>query len=283
MTVVSAAVPVGGALISPLLAMGVETMGWRWAAFASGCVFLMICFPLSFQVKRSPESMGLLPDGDCPENPDVSPKMTNETNPSHVDLTAGQAMKTIVFWLLVISMMARVAAYSTVTVHFVPLMVWKGLSQEEAAFLLGGFAFMNLGAHFVLGWIGDKTNKAVLLTLCHLFPAVGALSLAWGMESWQLWLFTIVFTLLDASFPIVWATVGDFYGRRYFATIRGMMSFFYMWGSFAGPVFAGAVFDRTQSYLFVLWTLFAILSFATVLTVALIKPWRDKMRLAEAI
>jgi MFS family permease len=210
-------------------------------------------------------------------------KLTNDRDPSHVDFTAGEAMKTIVLWLLVISMMARVAAYSTVTVHFVPLMVWKGLSQEEAAFLLGAFAFMNLGAHFVLGWIGDKTNKAVLLTLCHLLPAVGALSLAWGMEPWQLWLFTIVFTLLDASFPIVWATVGDFYGRRYFATIRGMMSFFYMWGSFAGPVFAGAVFDRTQSYLFVLWSLFAILSFATILNVALIKPWRDKMRFAEAI
>jgi hypothetical protein len=115
-------------------------------------------------------------------------------------------------------------------------------------------------------------------------PAVAALALAWGMAAWQLWLFTVVFTLLDASFPIVWATVGDFYGRRYFATIRGMMSFFYMWGSFAGPVFAGAVFDRSQSYLFVLWTLFAILSLATVLNVALIKPWRDKTRFArEAI
>ena len=34
--------------------------------------------------------------------------------------------------------------------------------------------------------------------------------------------------LLDASFPIVWDTVGDFYGRKYFATIRGMLSFFYM-------------------------------------------------------
>ena len=40
MTVVSAAVPIGGALISPLLAVGVASMGWRWAAFASGCIFL---------------------------------------------------------------------------------------------------------------------------------------------------------------------------------------------------------------------------------------------------
>ena len=51
----------------------------------------------------------------------------------------------------------------------------------------------------------------------------------------------VFYTLLDASFPIVWATVGDFYGRKYFATIRGMLSFFYMWGSVAGPVLAGAI------------------------------------------
>jgi nitrate/nitrite transporter NarK len=76
---------------------------------------------------------------------------------------------------------------------------------------------------------------------------------------------------------VVWATVGDFYGRRYFATIRGMMSFFYMWGSFAGPVFAGAVYDRTESYASVLWTLFAILSVATFLNILLIKPWQQRM------
>ena len=64
MTVVSAAVPIGGALISPLLAVGVASLGWRWAAFASGCIFLLVCLPLSFQLKRSPESMGLRPDGD---------------------------------------------------------------------------------------------------------------------------------------------------------------------------------------------------------------------------
>src|SRR5499433_1962044 len=57
MTVVSAAVPVGGALISPLLAFAVSSLGWRWAAFISGCAFLLVCVPLSFQVRRSPESM----------------------------------------------------------------------------------------------------------------------------------------------------------------------------------------------------------------------------------
>jgi nitrate/nitrite transporter NarK len=94
---------------------------------------------------------------------------------------------------------------------------------------------------------------------------------------WQLWLFTITFTFLDASFPIVWATVGDFFGRRNFATIRGMMSFFYMWGSFAGPVMAGAIYDRTQSYTTVLWILLVLLTIATLLVVFLIRPWTKRM------
>jgi nitrate/nitrite transporter NarK len=94
---------------------------------------------------------------------------------------------------------------------------------------------------------------------------------------WQLWFFTITFTFLDASFPIVWATVGDFFGRRNFATIRGMMSFFYMWGSFAGPVMAGAIYDRTQSYTTVLWILLVLLTIATLLVVFLIRPWTKRM------
>jgi MFS family permease len=276
MTAVSAAVPVGGALLSPLLAFGISSLGWRWAAFISGCAFLIICLPLSFHVRRSPESMGLLPDGDAPdEKPAAETK--EGSHQREADSTAGQAMKTFVFWVMVISMMLRVTAFSTVTVHFVPIMVWKGLTEEGAAFLLGAFAFINLGAHFFLGWIADKVNKPGLLSVCQFLCVVAVLPLVWSAAPWHLWIFTAVFTLLDASFPVVWAMVGDFFGRRYFATIRGMMSFFYMWGSFAGPVLAGAIYDRSQSYEIVLWGMFAVLAMATFLNALLIKPWNKKV------
>lgn len=278
MTVVSAAVPIGGALISPLLAVGVASIGWRWAAFASGCIFLLVCLPLSFQLKRSPESMGLLPDGDVAPETSAKSTASESSNKAIVDFTSRQAMKTWVFWLLVISMTARVTCYSTATVHFVPLMVWKGLSEGAAASLLGAFAFINLVAHFVLGWIADRVNKPKLLAACHLLPALALPPLLSESGYWQLLLFTIAFTLLDASFPIIWATVGDFFGRRHFATIRGMMSFFYMWGSFAGPIMAGAIYDRTQSYMLALWILLLLLSFATLLVLLLIRPWSQRMK-----
>jgi len=274
MTVVSAAVPIGGALISPLLAVGVHSLGWRWAAFLSGCLFLAICLPLSFRVRHSPESMGLVPDGEDHRAGEEAIGGSGSVKSTERNLTAAQAMKTLVFWLLVVSMTARVAAYSTVSVHFVPVMVWQGLAQEEAAFMLGAFAFINLAAHFVLGWIADHVNKPGLMTLCHLAPALAVLPLLGDALRWQLWLFTGFYTLLDASFPIVWATVGDFYGRKYFATIRGMLSFFYMWGSVAGPVLAGAVYDHSQSYASVMWALFFVFIVATLLNALLINPWR---------
>jgi len=56
------------------------------------------------------------------------------------------------------------------------------------------------------------------------------------------------------------------------------MSFFYMWGSFAGPVLAGAIYDRTESYRTVLWIWFSLLIFATLLILFLIRPWTKRMK-----
>lgn len=278
MTVVSSAVPIGGALISPLLALGVASIGWRWAAFASGCIFLVVCLPLSFRLKGSPESMGLLPDGDV-ESADagVRPSTDTRSSDSNENFTSSQAIKTSAFWLLVVAMTLRVTCYSAATVHFVPFMVWKGMSEGVAASMLGAFAFINLLSHFVLGWIADRVNKPKLLATCHLLPALSLPPLLFGAGYWQLWFFTAAFTLLDASFPIVWATVGDFFGRRNFATIRGSMSFFYSWGSFVGPVMAGIIYDRTESYALVLWIFLGLLTTATALVLFLIQPWTKRM------
>ena len=83
-------------------------------------------------------------------------------------------------------MTARVTCYSTATVHFIPLMVWKGLSEGAAATLLGAFASINLVAHFLLGWIADRVNKPKLLAVCHFLPALSLPPLLLDSGYWQL-------------------------------------------------------------------------------------------------
>jgi sugar phosphate permease len=121
MTVVSAAVPVGGAIITPLLAVAVSRWGWRWGAFMSGTLFLVVGLPLCFGVRRSPESMGMEPDGEPLQRAKKLDGGLTQEPESHnePDITTRQAMRTRIFWLLVVSMMARSAAFTTVTTHFI--------------------------------------------------------------------------------------------------------------------------------------------------------------------
>jgi hypothetical protein len=100
----------------------------------------------------------------------------------------------------------------------------------------------------VTGRIADFVNKPKLITLCLLLGVAAVLPMLWGNSLWALWFFTALYSVLDASMPVFWASVGDFFGRKSFGTIRDNMNLFYTWGAILGPFIAGAVYDRTQSY-----------------------------------
>jgi hypothetical protein len=51
------------------------------------------------------------------------------------------------------------------------------------------------------------------------------------------------------------------------------MNLFYTWGSVLGPVLAGYVYDRTQSYALVFSGITISLLISTALTSLLIRPW----------
>ena len=167
-------------------------------------------------------------------------------------------MRTPVYWLFVLWMTTRSAAYTIVLVYFIPLMEWKGLTFLGAGMVLSWFNFMNIVAHFIMGWIADQTNKMRLVAWCMGLSLVATLILMWSDTVWGLLLFAALFTVLDASIPVIWAAVGDYFGRRRFGTIRGNMSFFYMWGSVLGPYLAGTIVDHFNSHTYVLWLLLGL-------------------------
>src|SRR5262249_28748394 len=128
MTVVSAAVPLGGAIITPVLALVVSWWRWRWGAFMCCTLFLVVGvalvvgLPVCVGVRRSPESMGMQPDGEAfHDAKKLDGQVTRQTDPhDEPKITTRQAMRTRIFWMLVVSMMARSAAFTTVTTHFIP-------------------------------------------------------------------------------------------------------------------------------------------------------------------
>jgi len=277
MTLVSSAIGIGGTIITPLLAFSVQTWGWRQGAFLAGLGIILIGVPLALLVQRSPESMGLLPDGAPPVQSSVNASKSRtphvgNTKTQDADFTLRQAMRTWAFWMIVLATTTRVAVYNSLTVHFIPIMVWKGVSEQRAAAMLAVMALMSLPSHLLVGWIADHVSKPRLMGACMAIGAASLLFLAYGESEWSLWVFTVLFTFMEAIFPVGWATVGDFFGRKSFATIRGTMSFFYLWGPAFGPVITGAIYDRYQSYDPMMSTFITLAIIAGCLYALLVKP-----------
>ena len=273
MTINSAAYGLGGVLLAPLLSVVVHTWGWRWGAAAAGMMFLMFGLPLCLTIQNSPESMGLLPDG--AKAPDRSSAQSQKDRPAiaEVDVTAAQAIRSFPFWGLIFGAAVRNASYHAISTHFIPMMVWKGLTQHEATLLLSAFAFLGFASTLLFGWVADSINKPRLVSLILFNAGISICFLIFANSIVGLAVFIFLFTMVEATYPIAWAIVGDMFGRKHFPKIRGYMSMFYVWGSVLGPVIAGAVWDRWQSYEPMLWALVGMFFISGIFYSLLGKPW----------
>jgi MFS family permease len=273
MSITSGSIALGGALLTPLLAYAVHAWGWRWASVGSGVIFLIAGLPLARLIRRSPESLGLLPDGDPAEICEESGAPTRLRNAiAEQELSLQETLRTHQFWLLAFATTFRSVCSTAVLVHFVPVLVWKGYSQAQAAFFLGVIALCGMPTHLLIGWLGDRLNKPRLMATFMALGSVSIYCLFQGTQTWQLWIAILLFNSFEGLFPVTWATVGEFFGRRNFAKIRGSMSLLYTWGSVLGPVLAGAIYDRTQSYATLFWALFAICWLTALLYSVLFQP-----------
>ena len=273
MALISGSIGIGGFLFTPLLSAAVHTWGWRRAAFGCGIVFLLVGLPLALFVKRSPESIGLRPDGD--------PALLSQSEAQYgtdlavhkeMNFTLSAALHTSPFWLLTIATGIRIVVLSAVSVHYVPIMVWKGFSEQRAAFFLASQAFMSLPSHLLFGWIADRVNKPKLMATCMLLAMCSIFVLMYVETELGILLFIALFSVVESTFPVNWSTVGEFFGRQNFAKIRGSMSFIQTWGSVIGPVIAGAIYDTTHSYTPLLWSSIGLLLVASCLYAMVVKP-----------
>ena len=269
-TLNSAAFGLGGVLIAPILSLAVQAWGWRWGAALAGITFLVIGLPICSTIRRSPESMGLLPDGDAP--PDAL-ETGGHSARLEVEVTLAQALRSFAFWGLVLANGVRNASYHAISVHFIPLMVWKGLSQQEAAWLLSGFALLGMASTLIFGWYADRARKPRLCALILFSAAVAMLLPLYTSSFWLMALFTMLFAGVEATYTVGWAIAGDLFGRKHFAKIRGYMGLFYTWGGVLGPVVAGAVFDRWGTYQPLLWALIIVFASAGIFFASLTNSW----------
>ncbi|HLF05480.1 MAG TPA: MFS transporter [Dehalococcoidia bacterium] len=258
----------GGAFLAPVMGLLVVALGWRTSALISGILILAIVVPLSLLVRRSPESMGLLPDGASPDEPGGVGNGPEHRGGGHggrhgarsfgdVDFTAREAARTPTFWWIVVSVGLRNTVHSGLSFLLAPVMVWylqgNGRGDKESlAIATGLVGLLGLSAivfNPAVGWLSDKWSKQKISALCML-SGVLALSVLLDRSGrwWQLIPFVVLLALSESANPLAWAIIGDFFGRKSFATLRGWQHLPDQLMSMSTPVWMGLIYDRTQSY-----------------------------------
>lgn len=256
----SAGYSVGGGVMVPLLGLLVESFGWRAAAVILCAIMFLAGIPLAMTVRHKPEQYGYNPDGMSDEDAkelqgdrdtgDIhgAPAPRRNAFEPERDFTLKQALKTKAFWMLSLSFAFRNLSLSSVIAHLVPLLVSRGFHAQTAANVLGLTAMMGTPGRLIFGFLGDMLPKRALLITCFGLQAVGLWLLMTASTLPQVYVFAAFMGMSWGSVPILFSLRAEYFGRTSFASISGFMQAVNTPASFAGPVFAGIVFDRTQSY-----------------------------------
>lgn len=247
---------VGGAIFVPVIAWLITQFGWRVATLILGIATLAIPLPLSLIVRSTPEEMGLRPDGettkprDTASGTDYSPASSaDELLLDEVNLTVREALKTRAFWIYAVSMILRACILSSIVVHQIPHLTDIGIEYQTASNVLGLMVLMSIPGRFVFGWLGDRFSKRSLLFISCILQGIGIFIFINASTLPLLYLFIVVYGLgYGGAIPLTVALRADLFGRKSYATIAGITMSFAMIGTVTAPLFAGYLYDTTQSY-----------------------------------
>lgn len=246
----AAGISAGIAVITPINERIIAEFGWRQAWVFSGILIgFVVLLPTILFMRRSPEDMGLLPDGeDAPSDDGAEP--TGAARAREEVWTLKEALRTPSLWLIIAGLDLAGMGVSGITIHQVPYVTDLGYSPAVAASMITVWGIFALIAKLVFGFLGEKYTVRYLTGLCFFGSSLGILIFMQAdRHIGFVYGYAVVHGLLRGGYPLlVPLTWANYYGRTFLGSIRGIVAPFSLISSALGPVFAGWLYDNTGSY-----------------------------------
>ncbi|HXQ21928.1 MAG TPA: MFS transporter [Candidatus Acidoferrales bacterium] len=244
----TAGISMGGVIFVPLTQFLIDRVGWRNAFAALGVFILAVAVPpVALFMRRSPESMGLRPDGGAPPRPDIGFDLDEEIERSW---TPAEAMGHRNFWLITAAFALTVMGLSATLLHLITFLRDRGISGAHASWALGATAGVGVVGKLGFGALLDRFEQRRVIMWCFGLQALGLVFLA-AATSWvTLSLYVLVYGFAMGGNATLQATIlGECFGRLHYGAIAGRMSPFIVFGQALAIPLAGAVRDRLGTYM----------------------------------
>ncbi|MCI0547154.1 MAG: MFS transporter [Candidatus Rokubacteria bacterium] len=274
----STGMAMGGFLVQ-LVALALTRFGWRWTAFASGVLILLVGLPMAQIVRHRPEPYGLRPDGDPPEPAGEGARAasTPAALPTGQDFTAREAVRTSAFWLISLGHACALLVVSAVMVHLIVFITERlGYSLRQAAAVFALMTIVQVIGQLGGGWAGDRFNKRAIVVGCMAGHALALFLLAAASSLWMVVAFAVCHGLAwGVRGPLMAAIRADYFGSASFGAIMGFSSMILMLGMMGGPLVAGIIADQTGSYELGFRVLGALAALGSIFFVLARRPVRE--------
>ncbi len=253
---------VGAAVLPHIIQRVTAQWGWRYAYLAvAGCVLLT--WPiLALVLRNEPRELGLNPDGAA--GPQTA--SDRQSAATAVGLTAGEAARRPSFWLMIGSF-AIFGFYTLgVVVHFVPLLVDRGLERTSASLMASSIGIALIFGRLISGYLLDRLFAPRVVVTVMVAPVVALGILASGASSESV-LLTCAILLgigLGAELDFMSYLLSRYFGLRAYAQLYGYAYGLFALGSAFGPLFMGYVYQSQATYTPALWTLCILTAVALV-------------------
>ncbi|MEO8601560.1 MAG: MFS transporter [bacterium] len=243
----TAGLSMGGVIFVPLTQALIERVGWRAAFGWLACLIVgMAVPPVALFMRRSPESMGLRPDGDAVPRP-TDAAIVGEIERSW---SAAEALRSANFWLITAAFSLTGAGLSATLLHQIAFLGDRGLPAAHAAWVLGATAGVGVVGKLGFGALLDRFGQRRIIVLCFALQALGLVFLMLPTSAALLSVFVVVYGFAMGGNATLWATVvAACFGRLHYGAIAGWMTPCLVVAQALAIPLTGAVRDRTGDYL----------------------------------
>jgi len=257
--------------------------GWRqtWAIFGALTLALLV-LPAVLLVRRSPEEMGLYPDGAAgPYAPAIQSARGKTVGTvqgqgplAEVPWSRREALRTRAFWIIVATFAVGSIGVAGLNLHVFSYVTDLGHSTIIAATVMTIIAATQMGSTLLWGHLSERMDmrKAIMLKFllqgCGMVLAIGTKELRLTYAGF--FLYGIGLGGTQVLQEVIWA---NYFGRISLGTIRGMGVFVTYVFAAVGPPFFGFLFDITGSYT-ASFAIFTVSLFISAFLILLAKPPR---------
>jgi MFS family permease len=239
---------IGQATFPLLILFLISSFGWRdtWVVIAF-IIWGTLILPAAIFVRRSPEAIGLFPDGDT--GPGKDRYSNQKTFADERNFSLNSALRTRSFYFLLFAGTSQSTISTALVFHQSSVIASKGLDPSLSPVIFGVMAPMALFGNFLAGFLVDRFPNRFVLASAQVILCIAmliALIMASPLQSIMYGAFLgLAGGMASITNAVIWP---NYFGRKHLGSIRGIVTTAMVASAALGPWPFGILFDITGTY-----------------------------------